>query len=389
MTYLADLHVHVGINEEGRWIKIPSTKKLTVRNILNTAKNEVGLDVVGIIDALSPLVQKDIKNLIKEGELAPLQNGGYIYEDKLLVVLGGEVETREPHGGLAHSLLFLPTVDDMLSLSRELSAHIKNINMSSQNAHMSLAELYAIAFAHSAKIVPAHVFTPFKSVYGNCTDRIANILPEQEKYITAIELGLSSDTFLADRIDELSVYSYLTNSDAHSLQNIAREFNKIDIKNNLDYKNLFLAIEGKAGNIVENYGLNPAMGKYYLTRCSACGNDADYTEIKCSSCGGRIVRGVKERIDEIADKSRYTSPETRAVYRYHMPLCEIPGIGKKTIDKIYFEKFTQLEVLYDINEEVLKKLIGNRAAANVMQIRKGDFYINCGGAGKYGHVIIN
>ena len=389
MTYLADLHIHVGINEDGKWIKIPSTKKLTVRNILKAAKDEIGLDVVGIIDALSPLVQKDVKKLIQDGELTPLAGGGYMYQENLLLVLGGEVETRETNGGLAHSLLFLPTVEEMLSLSRTLSKHIKNINMSSQNAHMTLAELYDIAFEHSAKIIPAHVFTPFKSVYGNCTDKITHILPQQEKYITAIELGLSSDTFLADRIDELSGYNYLTNSDAHSLQNIAREFNKIDIKNQLDYKNLFLAIEGKEGAIVENYGLNPAMGKYYLTRCADCGSDADFTDKKCKICGGRIVRGVKERIDEIADRPFCVSPEKRAKYRYHMPLCEIPGIGKKAIDKICFEKFTQLEVLYDINEEKLQNLLGKRAAANIMQIRSGDFSISGGGAGKYGYVIIN
>ena len=41
------------------------------------------------------------------------------------------------------------------------------------------------------------------------------------EYIDAIELGLSSDTNMADGIAELHSYSFLSNSDAHSLGKIA------------------------------------------------------------------------------------------------------------------------------------------------------------------------
>ena len=35
--YFADFHIHVGISESGKWVKIPTSRQLTVRTILDTA----------------------------------------------------------------------------------------------------------------------------------------------------------------------------------------------------------------------------------------------------------------------------------------------------------------------------------------------------------------
>ena len=90
--------------------------------------------------------------------------------------------------------------------------------------------------------VPAHVFTPFKSYYGNCTKRLERIFKEKYDRIFAIELGLSSDTYLADTISELKKKNFLTNSDAHSLPKIAREYNKLKVQN-INFKEVFKAIK--------------------------------------------------------------------------------------------------------------------------------------------------
>lgn len=49
MRVYADLHVHIGFSN-GRYIKVPSSKTLTLENIIKTAKDEKGLDVIGIVD---------------------------------------------------------------------------------------------------------------------------------------------------------------------------------------------------------------------------------------------------------------------------------------------------------------------------------------------------
>jgi uncharacterized protein (TIGR00375 family) len=387
-NYYADLHVHVGANEEGRWVKIPSTRQLTVRNILREASSRKGLDIIGIADGLSPLVQKDIAALVAAGELAELPGGGYSWRGRLAVLLGGEVETREKNGGLAHSLLFLPTLAQMRELSGELSSHIKNINMSSQNAHMDIRSLYALALNCGAKIVPAHIFTPFKSIYGNCARRMAELFGGELPAIAAVELGLSADSRMADRISELRAFSYLANSDAHSLPNIGREFTELAIAGSVNFTNIFAAIEGKKGGVARLYGLNPALGKYYLTRCANCGEEAGRHQEKCPLCGGRVVRGVSQRVDEIADCPEGELVRKKPEYRYHFPLAQLPGIGAKALQRVYCGNLTEIEVMYKTSARQVAELLGERISAVIENAVGQKLAVSGGGAGRYGYVII-
>ncbi len=386
---LADLHIHVGVSESGRWIKIPSTRRLTVHNIMETACRHKGLDAIGIIDALSPLVQEDLRNMLSAGLLREQAGGGYIYRDKLAVVLGGEVETGEISGGAAHSLLFLPTLDALQELSRELSVYIKNINMSSQNAHMGVQELYDLAIRHKCKVIPAHVFTPFKSIYGNCARRLEDLFAGGLPPISAVELGLSADSYMADRISELHSFSYLANSDAHSLENIGREFTDLEICGEPSFESIFAAIAGKKGCVKALYGLNPALGKYHLTRCADCAQPAGYNEKKCGHCGGRVVRGVSERIDEIADRPLVAGKALKAPYIYHLPLSFLPGIGRKALEKIYTANYNELEILYKIDLSKINALLGEKAANSIGRARRGDMELVAGGAGHYGRVLVD
>ncbi len=387
--YLADLHIHVGISEAGRWIKIPSSRQLTLRNILYTALYEKGLNIVGIIDVLSPLVQADFERLLEEGVLQEISGGGYLYADRLTVLIGGEVETKEAGGGSAHSLLFLPTLADLAELSKELSMYIKNIAMSSQNAHMDLKSLYALALRYQAKIVPAHVFTPFKSIYGNCSSRMKYIFSGDLPNVCAIELGLSADSFMADRVAELHDFSYLANSDAHSLQNIAREFTEFTIAGQPSHEKVFAAMAGTGQGISALYGLNPELGKYHVTRCAKCGRRAEYLSARCVFCKGRVVSGVSERIEEIADLPSEFVRKGRAPYNYHLPLSVLPGIGTKTLEKIRLENLTELFVLYKSSKEDLVACLGEKVAGIILRSRQGEVSLQAGGAGRYGSVLLD
>ena len=90
-----------------------------------------------------------------------------------------------------------------------MKQHIRNITLSSQRANISAYELVDIVEQYHGILVPAHCFTPHKSFYGNCTDRLEKIFKEKYRKIPAIELGLSSDTFLADEISELEIKHFL------------------------------------------------------------------------------------------------------------------------------------------------------------------------------------
>lgn len=69
-----------------------------------------------------------------------------------------------------------------------MSGHIKNMTLSTQRANISGYELIDIVEKCNGILVPAHAFTPHKSYYGNCTDRLKDIFKEKYERIPAIEL---------------------------------------------------------------------------------------------------------------------------------------------------------------------------------------------------------
>lgn len=392
--YFADFHIHVGISESGHWVKIPTSRRLTVRTILDTALRQKGLQIVGIVDALSPRVQEDLRRLLAEGNMTPQTGGGYRYHNGVTLLLGAEIETCETGGGLCHSLVYLPDLDIMQRFSREMSGHIRNIGLSSQNAHMSLESLAVIAGSYEALFIPAHVFTPHKSLYGACAGSLSSLLSGKTfGTVTAIELGLSADTEMADRIRELWEFQFLTNSDAHSPEKIGREYNLLELEKP-SFAECALAFRKEQGRrIAANYGMDPRLGKYHRSCCEKCGivfeGVADAAP-NCPGCGGkRITSGVAERIEAIADIPAGKHPEGRAAYHYHVPLQMAPGLGWKTIGKLLAEFGTEMKLLHDVPVEEIRRVAGPRAAESVAAIRTGRSFIQSGGGGVYGRVVLD
>ena len=76
-------------------------------------------------------------------------------------------------------MCFFPHLSDIKGFSQEMSTHIKNITLSTQRSNVSGYELIDIVEKYNGILIPAHCFTPFKSYYGNCTDRLQNIFKEK------------------------------------------------------------------------------------------------------------------------------------------------------------------------------------------------------------------
>jgi uncharacterized protein (TIGR00375 family) len=387
--YFADFHIHIGISESGKWVKIPTSNRLTLRNILHEAAERKGMQIIGIVDALSPLVRADLDRLLAEGLLNLDSQGGYRFQDKLTLILGAEIETTEKDGGTAHTLVFMPDAALMKAFALTMAKHIRNISLSSQNAHMPLAELVRIAAGFEAVIVPAHVFTPHKSLYGSCANRMSQILGEKQiAALAAVELGLSADTFMADRIAELADITFLTNSDAHSLDKIAREYNVLSLET-ASFQECVYAFGRKNGrSVTANFGLDPRLGKYHRTFCTACnfldpagGSFAG----SCPQCGSKkIIHGVYDRIEEIADYQLPVHPIHRPQYQHQVPLSFIPGVGKKALEKLLTTFGTEMDVIHHAGNEAIAAQIGAAAAQTVMRARLGSADITAGGGGIYG-----
>ena len=389
----ADLHVHIGRSQNNKPIKITAAKSLNFANIAKECNERKGIDIVGIIDCASPYVISDIEEFLKTGEAYEIKDGGIIYKDKICIILGSEIETSEiglnGHCGSAHNLCFFPHLSDIKAFSNEMSKYIKNITLSSQRADLSAYELIDIVKKYNGILIPAHCFTPHKSFYGNCTDRLEKIFKEKYDDILAIELGLSSDTFMADMISELKNKAFLTNSDAHSLPKIAREYNKI-LVDDISFKELVKALKNEDGRkIIANYGLDPKLGKYHRSYCETCNKVllGDAPVYKCDTCDSKnITMGVWDRVTVIKDKKTTISPKNRPEYIYQIPLGFIPGLGSKSIEKLLSTFGTEMNILHKITNDDIEALVGSKIAHSIILAREGNLNIHAGGGGVYGKV---
>jgi uncharacterized protein (TIGR00375 family) len=383
-AYYTDLHIHIGRTKSGRAVKITGAKSLTFSNIIAHARDQKGLHIIGIIDCHSPEVILEMEELMERGELEQLADGGLRYGG-LTIIPGSELEIYdESCQGPLHVLSFFPSLPIMKEFSNWLSGHLKNIHLSSQRIYVSGRELQRKTKELQGIFIPAHVFTPYKSLYGKGVKRtLAEVLDPE--LIDAVELGLSSDTYMADGIKELHSYTFVSDSDAHSLGKIAREYQTILMKEPT-FSELKKALANEDGRkIVANYGLDPLLGKYHQTVCEKCLEPFNPAAGRCEHCGHeKYVKGVADRIAELS-VSGVPAPE-RPPYIYQIPLEFIPGLGPKMREKLLNHFGTEMAILHDVSFEHLQEVVPQKIAELIAAARIGELQLHAGGGGKYGKV---
>ncbi|MDN4494948.1 endonuclease Q family protein [Ureibacillus aquaedulcis] len=381
----ADLHIHIGRTEKGRAVKITGSKNLTLKNILETATSRKGLDLIGIIDCHSPEVLDEMEQLIREGKAQEIPDGGIRYE-KTTLIPGSEIEIYDEncHGPI-HVLAYFKTIEKMREFSLWMSTKQKNIHLSSQRIYCNGRTLQQKVNELGGLFIPAHVFTPFKSLYGKGVKKsLSEVFDPQ--LIDGIELGLSSDTYMVKGMSELAPYTFVTNSDAHSLGKLAREYQKINVAD-ANFEELKKALHKEEGRAFgANYGLNPLLGKYHETVCADCGEQIEEEgHTRCPYCGKEhLIKGVAKRIAELTDAP--LQEVERPPYIHQVPLDFIPGIGPKTMTKLLDAFGTEMNILHGASLEDLKEIIPEKLANNIHLARTGKLGITVGGGGVYGKI---
>ena len=198
-----------------------------------------------------------------------------------------------------------------------------------------------------------------------------------------MNFGLSADTDYADRIRELANKKFLTNSDAHSLPKIAREYNTFEMENIsfesfkkvLGYEDKIQNGDNKLNYIVCNNGMYSRLGKYNKTYCDICECVSEIEDGKCKKCGSKkIVKGVEDRVLEIAD-GESISPKNRPEYMYKIPLEYIPKLGKKTKEKMLEFYGTEMNILNKVRIKNIEENFGKQIAKNIEIARNGNITI--------------
>ncbi|WP_174613664.1 endonuclease Q family protein [Virgibacillus ihumii] len=383
-SFFTDLHIHIGRDMYNKPVKITGAKTLTLTNILKEASRNKGIHMAGVIDSHAPAVQEEIKQLIDAGKAYELADGGVRFE-KVTLLPGAEIEVYDENcHGQIHVLCFFPTLAAIGKFTEWLTGKMKNVTLSSQRYYGSAKELQYKVKELSGLFIIAHAFTPFKSLYGKGVRQSLKEVFDPD-LIDAIELGLSSDTMMADQIAELHDYTFVSNSDAHSLAKIAREYQEI-MMDEPSFKEFEWALGNVNGRgIKQNFGMNPHLGKYYTTVCSQCLEPLSPDADQCHTCHStKIIKGVYDRIQELsnADGSNMERPP----YLYQVPLEYLPKLGPKTFEKLLSHFDTEMNVIHHVPFEELQEIVPEKLAASIIRMREGDLEIKAGGGGRYGSV---
>jgi uncharacterized protein (TIGR00375 family) len=382
--YFVDLHIHLGRTQSGNPVKITASNNMTLEAVLEEAQFRKGLHMVGIIDCQVPEVLVQLRNGVTSGVISELRGGG-VRLGELTLILGTEIEIYDENcQGAIHALCYMDTVEKMVEFSGWLSRRMKNITLSTQRVYESAVEIQKKVRALKGLFIPAHVFTPFKSLYGKGVNYSLSEVFDPA-LIDGVELGLSSDTYMAGHLSELDPYTFVSNSDAHSVGKIAREYQKIRMQES-SFEELRMALKEEGGRAVTaNYGLNPQLGKYFTSVCEKCFQKRGKGVFDCPGCGHhRFVKGVSDRLEELADRAE--SKRSRPPYIHQVPLDFIPGVGPKTLDKLRDAFGTEMAIIHEAGLENLAEVVGLKIAALIVAARSGELTFKAGGGGRYGRV---
>ena len=158
--------------------------------------------------------------------------------------------------------------------------------------HLDSRDLLEMTLESDEKaiFIPAHIWTPHFSLFGAYSgfDTIEECFEDMTPYIHALETGLSSDPTMNWRVSALDKYILVSNSDAHSPGNLAREANVFNTE--LSYRQIYEALENK--NTDKFYGtleFFPEEGKYHFDGHRKCGlslkpSDTINNEGICQMC---------------------------------------------------------------------------------------------------------
>ena len=396
MIINADLHIHshfsrssgVKINVETSGV---ISDKINIEVISQGAPRK-GIDVVGTGDCLHSGWIKEIKtcNMVDEGTFE--LNGTHF-------ILSTEIETKNR----VHHLLYFPgfyAIDEFKRIVKHFSKTLENNGRPSVN--MGGEELASIAKEVDALIGPAHVFAPWTGIYTHYNS-LKECYGDLSDYVSFVELGLSADSDYADKIQELHRLTFLTNSDSHSPHPVrfAREFNRFDVRD-VTFDEIKKAILRTGGNKpVLNVGLPPQEGKYNESACVSCYThytleEAKRRNWKCS-CGKRIKKGIKDKVNEKATFSKSQHPAHRPPYVYFIPLPEIitKAVGQrnpftettsKRWDELTSEFGSEINILLDVDIDDIAKVTVPAVTEAIQAFREGKTVINPGGGGKYGTI---
>jgi len=398
MRVFSDLHIH------SKYARATS-QQMDIENLAKYGKLK-GLNLIGTGDFTHPDWLKELKE-----KLQPIEETGlYKYNDMnfMLTTEISTVYTQDDKSRKIHHVIHVPSFDIVEHINEELTKLGGNLGIDGRlllNGRTSteLVETLVNIFK-DVLIVPAHVWTPWFSVFGSKSgfDNIEDCYQDQTKHIYALETGLSSDPPMNWRLSSLDKFVLMSNSDSHSPWpwRLGRECNVFDLKK-LAYWEILDTVKNKDKNkFLFTIEVNPAYGKYHWTghrNCDVRLSPKQALKINdiCPKCRRKMTVGVEERVEELADREEGFIPKDAIPFKHLIPLSEliktifkIDTLYSKTVWSEYnklIEQFdNEFNVLLDAPREDLEKVTKKQLVDVIMKNREGKIKIIPGFDGVYG-----
>lgn len=406
MRFVADVHLH------SRYARATS-RDLNPEN-LHLWSALKGITVVGTGDFTHPAWLAELQE-----KLEPAEEGLY----RLKAPWRQPVEAQIPPSCLAevrfllsveissiykkngrtrkvHNVVVIPGFEQVEALNRRLGA-IGNLKSDGRPIlGLDSRDLLEICLEVCPEVlfIPAHIWTPHFAALGSASgfDSLEECYEDLLPHIPAVETGLSSDPPMNSRIAELDRFALVSNSDAHSPQNLAREGTCFDTE--LSYSAMLAALWSRdPAQFTGTLEFYPEEGKYHCDghrNCQVRWQPAQTLAAagRCPVCGQQLTVGVLHRVELLADRLEGEGPKRPC--EYLIPLTEVIGsalgVGptSKKVQAVYQQLLAnlgpELHILRHATPEVIAATGEELVAEGVRRMRQGQVQIAAGYDGEYG-----
>lgn len=406
MQFFSDLHIHSKYSRA-------CSKDINLKNLEYWGKLK-GLNLIGTGDFTHPLWFKELKqNLISNDK------GFFKIKDSdsnIYFLLTSEISfifTRKNSLKRIHLLIFYPDFNSVEKLNNKLSIYT-NLNSDGRpTLNFDIKDFIKIALDinNNAIIIPAHIWTPWFSLFGSMSgfDSITEAFGEFSKYIYGVETGLSSDPKMNWRLSQLDNINIVSFSDAHSYypHRIGREATVFELEDD-SYSSFLKALKSidEKNKILMTIEFFPEEGKYHYDGHRNCGVRYSPEESKenryiCRVCKKPVTIGVMSRVEKLADRDKDYNSINRPSFKHIIPLTEIISEAlnsspttKKVLDiymkilEIFGNEFNFFLNLNEENLNELKKIVPEKVYIGIKRFNDNKIYIEPGYDGEYGVIKI-
>lgn len=410
MKFIADLHIHSHYSR--------ATSRSLVPEQLHRWGRLKGLQIVATGDITHPGWLAELKEqLLPSGQASGLfQLKPDLLKSAALQVpsacqqpvhfiLSGEISSIYKKDGQVrkiHNVVFLPSfaAAEKLQSSLERIGNIRSdgrpiLGLDARN----LLEII-LQTDPDAHLVPAHIWTPWFSLLGSQSgfDTIEQCFGDLTPHLFAVETGLSSDPPMNWRLSMLDRYNLISNSDAHSPENLAREANLFEAE--LSYPSLFRALKNEdPKGFWGTLEFFPEEGKYHMDGHRKCRRmmrppETVQRDGLCPVCGRPATLGVSYRVHQLADRPEGARPPGRKSFMSLIPLPEVlaevlqVGPSSKKVQGLYHSLLNglgpELSILMDVPTSEIEKTAGLLTAEAIRRMRAGEIFAEPGYDGEYG-----